>query len=63
MYEQYQSDPTSVDPVWVKFFQTNPAPGGTAASPGSNGTAPTPTAPPAPAASAAPAPAASAAPA
>ena len=28
MYDQYKKDPSSVDPVWVKFFQTKGTPGG-----------------------------------
>ncbi|NYI79031.1 multifunctional oxoglutarate decarboxylase/oxoglutarate dehydrogenase thiamine pyrophosphate-binding subunit/dihydrolipoyllysine-residue succinyltransferase subunit [Nocardioides panzhihuensis] len=27
MYDQYTKDPSSVDPVWVKFFETNGQPG------------------------------------
>jgi multifunctional 2-oxoglutarate metabolism enzyme len=60
MYDQYTKDPNSVDPVWVKFFQTNGSPNGaasTTAAPASTTAAPaapaTPT--PAPAAPAAPA--------
>ena len=54
MYDQYKKDPSSVDPVWVKFFQTNgnPAdPNGspTSAAPSSS-TAPSTTAAPEPAA-------------
>ncbi|MEP9383703.1 multifunctional oxoglutarate decarboxylase/oxoglutarate dehydrogenase thiamine pyrophosphate-binding subunit/dihydrolipoyllysine-residue succinyltransferase subunit [Nocardioides sp. KR10-350] len=33
MYDQYTKDPSSVDPVWVKFFETN-------GNPAANGSAP-----------------------
>lgn len=55
MYDQYQRDPGSVDPTWVKYFQSNGKGAGTA-----NGTATA--APAAHAAPAAPAAAAAAAP-
>jgi 2-oxoglutarate dehydrogenase E1 component len=39
MYDQYAKDPSSVDPVWVKFFQTNGSPNGTdSAASAANGT-------------------------
>jgi 2-oxoglutarate dehydrogenase E1 component len=39
MYDQYTKDPSSVDPVWVKFFQTNGSPNGTdSAASAANGT-------------------------
>ncbi len=47
MYDQYSTDPASVDPAWVTYFQTNGAPGGdeTAIAPAA---APAVTAPAAP---------------
>lgn len=44
MYDQYQRDPGSVDPTWVKYFQTNGKAAGT-----SNGAQTTTTSAPAPA--------------
>lgn len=45
MYDQYTKDPSSVDPVWVKFFQTNGSPNGTdSAASAANGTTTTATA-------------------
>lgn len=45
MYDQYAKDPSSVDPVWVKFFQTNGSPNGTdSAASAANGTTTTATA-------------------
>ena len=58
MYDQYRRDPQSVDPIWVKYFQTSPPDGqsGQAAAAATNGgpatqtkTAPAPAAQPAPA--------------
>jgi 2-oxoglutarate dehydrogenase E1 component len=59
MYDQYSKDPSSVDPVWVKFFETNGSPVAPPASsierpsPSAAGVAPEPTKA-APAASATP---------
>jgi multifunctional 2-oxoglutarate metabolism enzyme len=58
MYDQYRRDPQSVDPIWVKYFQTSPPDGqsGQASGAATNGgpatqtkTAPAPAAQPAPA--------------
>ncbi len=58
MYDQYRRDPQSVDPIWVKYFQTSPPDGqsGQASAAATNGgpatqtkTAPAPAAQPAPA--------------
>ncbi|MER6938300.1 hypothetical protein, partial [Nocardioides sp. NPDC000441] len=49
MYDQYTKDPSSVDPVWVKFFETNGQPGaspnGAAAPAKPAAKSPVPTAP------------------
>ncbi|UDY24695.1 multifunctional oxoglutarate decarboxylase/oxoglutarate dehydrogenase thiamine pyrophosphate-binding subunit/dihydrolipoyllysine-residue succinyltransferase subunit [Nocardioides sp. Kera G14] len=38
MYDQYRKDPSSVDPVWVKFFEANGDPGSPSnGTPSSNG--------------------------
>ena len=68
MYEQFSTDPKSVDAVWADYFATHGAPGGTSSDKPSAGQAAVPTIPapatPAPAASApeAPAPARTTAP-
>ncbi|MFL6061792.1 MAG: 2-oxo acid dehydrogenase subunit E2, partial [Marmoricola sp.] len=40
MYEQYQKDPSSVDPAWWDFFASYKGGNGTAPAPASNGAAP-----------------------
>lgn len=55
MYDQYQRDPGSVDPTWVKYFQSNGKT--TASSTATNGAHAAPAAPAPKAAPAAPAPA------
>lgn len=59
MYDQYTKDPSSVDPVWVKFFETNGQPG---ASPNGTAAPATPAAAPAAKAPVSPAPATAPAP-
>ena len=50
MFDQYQRDPQSVDPVWIAYFKASPPGNGSHAAPAATKPAPTPAPAPAPAA-------------